>query len=378
MVALIASIACDSPRPVDPGASPPGAPDRGTPSAPVPVAGDVVAEPPASPWPTDVEDLAAGLESFTTVEACVASLRGTLPTAIAEGLADLEYDAFVEDVCRATAAVRDRSPEGCDALEVSSLRRGCRRRLAIVAGDPALCPEDRAIDGRDPLCVAWAARDPGLCRAAAAHERDACEAVLGAEPRRCARALDRARCEAWIRRYARALGEERSASEGPREEPSLHLEIVRVVPTASGPPSESPPVTLDLDVLARGVFLATDGCAHRVVLDHRGERAAILGRSGARIELPIAISEPPVEITLAPGATSIELAHPSLGRARGGEGSITLTELGLTRGAPLAGTIDASLPAPPGTWRFRGTFRTFVRDLDDLPERCAGGTMPSP
>ena len=55
-----------------------------------------------------------------------------------------------------------------------------------------------------------------------------------------------------------------------------------------------------------------------------------------------------------------------------------ITELRAERGAPLAGTIDLRVPAPPGAWRVRGTFRTFVRDLDDLPARCAGDRMPPP
>jgi hypothetical protein len=335
--------------------------------------------PPAS-WPTDVEDLATSLARLTTREACLAALRERTPTAISEAIGDLSYDGFFEDVCTSLEAVRDHAPARCADVVTSTMRRGCLFRVAIVSGQPDACPPARSIEGRDPLCVAWAARDPGLCRAVAVAERATCEAGLAADEGRCrARGeLDPERCRAWTRRYASALGTERHRSAIPGDT-ALSIELVRVIPTADrSAPSVSEPTTVELPVLARGVHLRADGCAYRVVLDDRGDHAApvSLSRPSARVELRIAAGEPPLTIDLARETATISIAHPELGRAEDGEGTITIDALARERGAALTGSFSATLPHTPGALRVRGTFRTFVRDLDPLPASCAVADPP--
>src|SRR5690606_16143827 len=77
---------------------------------------------PSSVWPDEVQSLAEAVERFEDVDACLAELRGRTPTAVAEGIGDLGYDAFFDDVCSGLAAVKAGDVEGCDALMVSNAR----------------------------------------------------------------------------------------------------------------------------------------------------------------------------------------------------------------------------------------------------------------
>lgn len=331
---------------------------------------------PAS-WPTDVEDLSTTIEHFESVAACLAQLRAHTPTLAAEALGDLGYDAFFDDACRALDAVHRRDVEACDALSVSTARRGCRRRLAMIAGDPGVCPEDLAIEGREPRCVAWAARDPALCDAETIADRPTCVAVLAGETSRCP-PRDRARCEAWVRRYASALGADR-VSRAAREPAELHLDVTRVLPppASGGAPVDQAPITIDLPQLARGVRLRAEGCAHRVILDERGAPDVLsTTRPGLRAELDLpSDAAVPFERAIAPLGASIEITVPRIGRASGGAGTFTITALERALGGALEGTFVAELPLAPGALRVEGRFRTFVRDLDALPSHCPGGTM---
>ncbi|UJR82435.1 hypothetical protein [Sandaracinus amylolyticus] len=365
---LLACAACSDPAP---------APE---PIAPAPSAPSDAEETPAplpASWPTDVEDLSTAIEHFESVAECLANLRAHTPTLAAEALGDLGYDAFFDDACRALDAVHRRDAAACDALSVSTARRGCRRRLAMIAGDPTVCPEDLAIEGREPRCVAWAARDPSLCDAEAIADRATCVAVLAGEASRCP-PRDRARCEAWVRRYARALGTERVSREA-REPAELHLDVTRVLPppASGGAPVTQAPIAIDLPQLARGVRLRADGCTHRVMLDERGAPDVLsTTRAGLRAELDLPSDATlPLERAIGPLGASIEVAVPRVGRAGGGEGTFTITTLDRTLGGAFAGTFHAELPLAPGALRVEGRFRTFVRDLDALPSHCPGGTM---
>ncbi|MCZ7684703.1 MAG: hypothetical protein M5U28_40385 [Sandaracinaceae bacterium] len=228
---------------------------------------------PSSTWPAEVQSLADQVASFTTVEACLEQLRARTPTAVAEGLADLAYDGFFDDVCRALEAVKTGSVEQCDALAISTARAGCRRRLAVVHGRPSACPGDRVVPGREAVCVAWAARDPGLCRASGEEAR--CRAVLAGDDDACRglRPGDRERCRAHVRRYASALGEERG------ESPATDAPRVMTLEVREG---DAAPITIRRDVLDRGVRLVPAGVRlpGRAGQPSRRDRAA--GRAAPR------------------------------------------------------------------------------------------------
>jgi len=354
-----------------------GASDEGAGEAPAPEEVAAVAEPASSAWPTGAPDLLASLEEVGDAQSCRRRIRAEVPVEVAEAFADLGYEQILDDVCAGLVAVRDRSVEGCDALSVSALRRGCRRRLAIVAGRPDACPGDRALPGREPVCLAWAARDPALCRAAMPDRQARCRAVLAGEPDACDRERggDRGRCEAMVRRYAPALGDERRESAAEEVEPrfAVTAEVVRDDETVDT-------VEISRDVLDRGVHLAAEGCSHRLSLRNPlGElpRPASIGGFDGSVEAQLDVPpdvETPHAVPLGPTTAAVRVRVPGHGEATsisGATGEVRLTAWLPERGAEIAGGIEADLALVPGRVRVDGAFRTFVRDVDPLPDSCA-------
>jgi hypothetical protein len=153
-------------------------------------------------------------------------------------------------------------------------------------------------------------------------------------------------------------------------EPLFHLELVREIPSAASA-AASEPVEVDLDSLSRGVRLRAEGCGWRAAI---GERDPIgHARPSAALEIPLSDS---LRATIAPGAASLEVADPHVGRARGGDGTVDLVTAGRELGAAIEGTFRATLPMTPGSLRVDGRFRTFVRDVDPLPAACGAAAEP--
>lgn len=332
--------------------------------------------PPSSAWPARVRSLREAVDDFTSVEACRAELRERTPTAVAEGLADLRYDGFFDDVCEGLGAVAEGDVARCDAIMPSPTRAGCRMRLAIVHGRPRACPDDPVIDGRMPVCVAWAARDRTLCSAAATPDAIRCRAVLDDDAETCARLPggDRGRCEAEVRRYASALTGERPETSLPH--PEMRLEVS----TGGGAPTE----TIERDALDRGVRLRAEGCRWRVDLERpEGERSALsLGgaRGSFRVELTVqAGASTPIALSLASPAAVLEARTPqrgAMGSRLAAEGEVTLERFEPRLGGAVAGRIDGGLGPGPDRVRVRGRFATYVRDLDPLDDACVAGDAP--
>ena len=209
----------------------------------------LVDEPPSA-WPVDLTDFRASVEEFETRARCEQRLRAQMPVELAETLADLGYDAVLRDICIGLDAAKQDNQEVCNESSVRTTREGCLRRLAIYSGKPDLCPGARGIPGRDPLCVAWAAKAPRQCLALAGALRQTCEAVLKNSVDGCD---EDDNCMARVSRYG-SIAETEFPNAFPDTEIKLTLRAERV--------SEH---TFPLD---EGVHLAAaEGCAHEFVLD---------------------------------------------------------------------------------------------------------------
>jgi hypothetical protein len=324
--------------------------------------------PPSAVWPTEVESLRRAVDQFVSVDDCIAALRARTPTAVSEGIADLGYDAFFDHVCHAMAAVKSGSVEECDALSITTARAGCRRRLAIVHGRPGACPEDRVTPGREPLCVAWAARDRALCRATDATV--ACRAVLDGDAGSCARLRggDAERCRALVRRFAEVIGDE--ATESATDAPAFTLEVRKVA---------EDPLLLERDVLAQGVRLVPQGCTYAVALANpRGEPSLDLafGDEPPRFHLELVIppgAEAPMTLRLGADAAVLSVVTPTLGPLTslvGAEGTVRIDRFEPRLGGAIRGRVRGSLRHGNERVSVEGRFTTFVRDLDALPGHC--------
>ena len=118
---------------------------------------------------------------------CVRRNRAALPPELAAALGALDTPALLEDGCRLDAAPRLRDPALCDAVASSALREACAARVAIAMAAPERCPSTPGLVGREPVCVAVAARSPALCAAVPGTDRGRCLALVHADARQCAR-----------------------------------------------------------------------------------------------------------------------------------------------------------------------------------------------
>lgn len=132
------------------------------------------------------------------VARCVAAAQRDAPPTLARALSVLGETALYEDACRLEIAPRARDAAMCEAVSEGPLRTSCTARAAMVMASPETCPPALGIHGRDPVCVAIAARSSALCAAAMIHERPICEAIARGEPSPCASldAVLRPRCVA--------------------------------------------------------------------------------------------------------------------------------------------------------------------------------------
>ncbi len=223
------------------------------PRAPTPVEVEVEASP--SPWPTETASLEESLARFEDEASCVARLRQSVPVELAQALADLGYDAVLDDVCRDLHAGKTGDPAACESLGATGLRDGCRMRVALATRTPEHCPPARAIEGRDPSCLAWTTGVTRLCDATVGDARRRCVAVATNDARACGRD---AACAAAVRRYASSVVPSADAEQ--LEDDGERDAALSIVHGVAGQVAR----TEHVDAVARGVALAAEGCASRV------------------------------------------------------------------------------------------------------------------
>lgn len=345
----IALWACGS-EPAAPEAPPP-------PRAPTPEVVEVEASP--SPWPTETASLEESLARFEDEASCVARLRQSVPVELAQALADLGYDAVLDDVCRDLRAGKSGDPEACESLGATGLRDGCRLRVALATRTPEHCPPARSMEGRDPSCLAWTTGVTRLCDATVGDARRRCVAVATNDARACGRD---ASCAAAVRRYGSSvvasedgdeLDEDGLDEEGARDDVALSI-----VHTSSGQARR----TEHVEAVARGVALAAEGCASRVRVEVGGplsEGAQLVLEAVLRVDEDGAWSGEVRDLRFA----ERRLAVPSVVMDAAADELVVERRRGGAIAMRLRGRLgtDATLEV---------VLRSFVRDLEASPAGC--------
>ncbi len=149
------------------------------------------------------------------VARCVAHARRATPDALRNALEVLDEAALLDAACRLDLAPRLRAPDLCAGASLTSLREVCLTRAAMTAAAPERCPWLGGSVRRDPVCVAIAARDLGLCAAAGAMDRARCESLARDDGAPCARLdpLLRGACEREVRALHGLLPRVRAVSD---------------------------------------------------------------------------------------------------------------------------------------------------------------------
>lgn len=320
-----------------------------------------------SPWPNDFEPLEETLVSLGTEAECRKRIAREIPTEVAELLTDLRYDDYANDVCKGLAAVKNNSLETCHQLSTSVAQHACEKRIAIRTAKPEVCPAAVTSEGRDAVCLAWAARNEDLCRGAPLPDAITCRAVLSAQPARCG-TLDpenRARCVAEVRRYGSSLGGERQTTLPKEFAPHFELHLT--------PPPGAPPIALDPDTLERGLFLEPNHCSYDVRL---GNVRLIVGETRTELDVKVPSSTTvPFQVSFGVLGANLQIEDSAglhASTESGATGGVTLNEFQPSRGSPIAGTISGTLLIREKRYTVAGNFLSFVRDVDPISTSCAG------
>jgi hypothetical protein len=141
--------------------------------------------------------------------------RSRIDPMLGDALEAIGYDTFFADACRVIDAAKAGDTKRCLAIGTSALRTHCRATVAELRAIPAACPwlqPSAPSRGRDPACVAIAARSAPLCQVE--HDpvaRAVCGALLGRpshDATGCQRLFsrpERERCTREVARWRSAL-----------------------------------------------------------------------------------------------------------------------------------------------------------------------------
>lgn len=327
-----------------------------------------------------------------SLDDCLARLRRETPSSAQWTIGVLGYDDFMLDTCRAQMAVNEEDAAPCREIEARLVQSACLARVAVRTRAPDLCP--RQARGADPLCMALASRQIGLCQASPLLEREACVELLGDARHGCRTSIAPDLCNGIVARHRDALADQ---SEGPSgsqsdgqlepaegatgeiEEPSLNATFTRVI--GQDPPNVIGERELPLNSFARGARIVEE--SGRLLLELADPLGLSAGSHTSRPQIAIRIPLPTDQQTgLLPtdpqtdhhpiGAwtmeieavgASLEAHHTDLGTLRATNGEVHIEGFERRLGGQVEGTFRVECPQAPGSVRIEGTFRTFLREI---------------
>jgi len=321
--------------------------------------------------------LAHDVEAFTTLDACVHAHRVTDPV-LADAVDSLGYDTLVRDACRTVQALKSKDARLCSPIAASSLRQRCEAQVAVLTGQPALCPVaggGSASQGRDPVCLARASRDERLCAAALPSDRTTCKALVGGRARDCG---NDAACVRQVERYRGFL--EKPAEHAPFPA-RLHVEFA-----GDASKSEKYDGNFDLDDLAAaGAVARSSGDKVRLTIgtprsglwpSWDSPRAAPLLYLTLSVPTKMPTSgakgaDAAAGWALGPTDASFDLLIPQialLGGTMASERRVVFEDLSAASGSPVHLTFTTKVSEMGRTFRIKIDLETFVRDgVDPRP-----------
>ena len=318
-------------------------------------------------------DLRAEMEAFTSVGACVEQ-RARIDPMLGDAIEAIGYDTFFADACRVIDAAKAGDAKRCQGIATSALRGHCRVTVAELRANPNTCPWTQPSQpslGRDPTCVAIAARIAPLC--GAQHdpvERAVCIGLL--EPARrdasgCTKLFSRQQRE----RCTRAIARWRSVLS-----PGATLIDAAAVFAASGAlrvdqgEGEGGATAIDLKrEVEEGTVLVQQGEGVKFVLGTIADDGATLfvappnGSATFGIEIDVPSSR---DSTREARVRRLELLLPgrpalTLQSAAAAGLKVHIDQLGLERGEAVALTLDGQLRGESTKIHLEAA--TFVRDV---------------
>jgi hypothetical protein len=316
-------------------------------------------------------DLQRDLAEFTTLDACARSHRVTDPV-LADAVEALGYDTLVRDACRLLQALKAKDTKLCQPIAAASLRQRCESQVAVLAGEPVLCPlisGSNAVQVREPVCLARASRDERLCAGALGNDQAACRALVRGRPSDCG---GDGSCVRQVERFRALL--EKPANHAPFPA-RLHVEVA-----SDASKDERLESAFDLDqVAAAGAIARPVGDKVRFMIGTPQNAAWPAWDSAlASPRLFLAISVPlnaknsaseksdgGVEVVLGPADLSMDLLIPNVALLDGtsaGERRVIIDSASAATSSPLKLNLTAKVRKMARTFRITIVLETFVRD----------------
>jgi hypothetical protein len=376
--ALVLCTSCEEKRPAPP--PEPAPPPNSSSLAALGIDAGVLGEPLDPPAPAG--DLKQDLDRFVNVDQCVAE-RAKLDPLVGDALGAIGYETFLRDTCRLLEAAKDHKREACDRIDSSALRARCQSWVAMVAQSPDACPmqfEGLVTRGRNPSCVAIAAKDPRLCAGESRTvQRGTCEAMVARDPAKCDVLIpnQRALCQREVARWRPVLS---PPLEGLEKLPMPRGRLsIRGTSGTPDPPSTEVDLSPDF---ARGVVVVTARERMRIelgtIVESEAARIAASPQKKSRVGLAM-ILEPAKKDAPRPVLQKLELELPGeaplVSPPATCDCKITTARALATRGAEVAIVLDGTLSSGPRSYKVTIDLATFVRDV--VPE-AAGITRIIP
>lgn len=373
---LAVAAGCDERKPPPP--EPSVAPPSVSALAELGIDAGVLGEPLDPPAPPG--DLQAELDRFVNLDQCVAE-RAQLDPLIGDALGAIGYETFLRDACRLLEAAKDKKRESCDKVDSSALRARCQSWVAMVSQVPDACPmqfEGLVTRGRNPSCVAIAAKDARLCNGEPRTvQRGICEAMVARDPAKCDRLLPNQRplCKREVARWRGVLA---PPLEGLEKLPTPRGKLsIRGV---SGTPD---PSTTEVDLsqdFARGVVVVTARERMRVELGSvvESEAARIAASPQKRPRIGLAMVLEPGKTEPRPVLQKLELELPGeapiVSPPAACDCKITAARTTATRGGEAAIALEGTITSGARSYTVKIDLSTFVRDV--VPEAPGARVLP--
>ena len=340
--------------------------------------GGVLGEPVDPPAPAG--DLQGELDRFVNVDQCVTE-RAKLDPLVGDALGAIGYETFLRDACRLLEAAKDRKRETCDKIDSSALRARCQSWVAMISQTPDACPmqfEGIVTRGRNPSCVAIAAKDPRLCNGESRTvQRGTCEAMATRDPARCDALLPNQRplCKREVARWRAVLA--------PPLEGLAKLPAPRGKLTIRGAAGTPDPPTTEVDLaqdFARGVVVVTARERMRVELGSvvESEAARIAASPQKRPRVGLAFVLEPGKTEPRPVLQKLELELPGdapvVSPPATCDCKITTARVSNVRGGEAGIALEGTLTSGGRSYTIGLDLSTFVRDV--VPESAGTRVLP--
>jgi hypothetical protein len=316
-------------------------------------------------------DLRRDLEEFTTVDACVRAHRVTDPL-LADAVDALGYDTLVRDACRTLQALKSKDTKPCQPIAAAALRMRCESQVAVLAGEPALCPlvsGGGPVPAREPVCLARASRDERLCAAARGSDRTVCQALVRGRSSECG---NDDVCVRQVERFRALLEKPVSHAPFPAR---LHVEFA----SERGKPEQFDGAFDLEDLAAAGAVARPMGDKIRFMIGM--PKTALWpgwdsSLASPRLFLAVSLPSKPKNeaahradaaagLSLGVGDLALDLLIPRIALLDGtlaSERSVTVENVSASTGSPLKFTLTTKIHDAARTFRVKVELETFVRD----------------